>query len=110
MGEVLILQIHNDESRWIKNPDWFLERIVVKSSTQARTFLFPCYRWIESNMVVFQGKGISVVLVVKKNAISELHSRHLLKRFSLEKTKRCCSSDTGLFRILQPVPELLLTC
>ncbi|XP_068703458.1 allene oxide synthase-lipoxygenase protein-like [Montipora foliosa] len=57
VGEVLILQIHNDESRWIKNPDWFLERIVVKSSTQARTFLFPCYRWIESNMVVFQGKA-----------------------------------------------------
>lgn len=60
VGAVLIIRLHNDKSRWIENPDWFVDRLVVTSSTQEKAFLFPCYRWIETDLVIYQGEGNSV--------------------------------------------------
>lgn len=57
VGAVLIIRLHNDKSRWIENPDWFVDRIVVTSSTQEKAFLFPCYRWIETDLVIYQGEA-----------------------------------------------------
>lgn len=57
VGEVLMVQLHNDGSGWLANSDWFVNKIVVASSTQERAFQFPCYRWVVSDMIIFQGKG-----------------------------------------------------
>lgn len=57
VGEVLMIQLHNDGSGWLTNSDWFVNKIVVTSSTEERAFQFPCYRWVVSDMVIFQGKG-----------------------------------------------------
>ena len=58
VGKVLMIRLHLSENCWIKNSDWFVERIIVTSSTQKKAFLFPCHRWVESDMVIFHGKGI----------------------------------------------------
>ena len=65
VGEVLMIQLHNNSSGWLKNPDWFVNKIFVASSTQERAFQFPCYRWVVSDVVVFQGQGISITINVK---------------------------------------------
>ena len=57
VGEVVIISLHIDECFGISNPGWFVDKILVTSSTQEKAFLFPCYRWIQSDMVVCQGKG-----------------------------------------------------
>ena len=62
VGEILMIQLHNDGSGWLKTSDWFVNKIVVASSTEEKAFQFPCYRWVVSDMVVFQGKGSSIIL------------------------------------------------
>ena len=58
VGEVLMIHLHNDGARsWYKNPHWFVNKITVTSSKRQSPFEFPCYRWVVSDMVVFQGKG-----------------------------------------------------
>ena len=58
VGEILVIQLHNDGSILLTTSDWFVNKIVVASSTQEKAFQFPCYRWVVSDMVIFQGKGI----------------------------------------------------
>ena len=58
VGEVLMIHLHNSGGGWLyKNPDWFVNRISVISSSQQNPFEFPCYRWVLSDLVVFEGKG-----------------------------------------------------
>ena len=64
VGEVLLIQLHNNRSGWLKNSDWFVNKIFVASSTQERAFQFPCYRWVVSEVIVFQGQGISITMSV----------------------------------------------
>lgn len=64
VGEILMIHLRNDgRGWWFKNPDWFVNKISVISSTQDDPFEFPCYRWVLSEMVVFVGKGIFVLIV-----------------------------------------------
>ncbi|KAJ7376326.1 Arachidonate 5-lipoxygenase [Desmophyllum pertusum] len=59
VGKVLMIHLHNDRGGWwYKNPDWFVNRISVLSSTQDDPFEFPCYRWVLSDLDVFEGKAI----------------------------------------------------
>ncbi|KAM7441207.1 arachidonate 5-lipoxygenase [Porites harrisoni] len=59
VGEVLMVHLHNSGGGWWhKNPDWFVNRISVISSSQEDPFEFPCYRWVLSDLVVFEGKAI----------------------------------------------------
>lgn len=58
VGKVLMIQLHNDGGGWwYKNPDWFVNKISVLSSSQEDPFEFPCYRWVLSDLSVFEGKG-----------------------------------------------------
>ncbi|KAM7441211.1 Arachidonate 5-lipoxygenase [Porites harrisoni] len=59
VGEALMIHLHNNGGGWwYKNPDWFVNRISVISSSQQNPFEFPCYRWVLSDLVVFEGKAI----------------------------------------------------
>lgn len=60
VGKVLMVQLHNDRGGWwYKNPDWFVNKIAVLSSTQDyEPFEFPCHRWVLSDLMVFEGKAI----------------------------------------------------
>ena len=58
VGAVLMIRLENDGvGWWYKNPNWFVNKITVASSRQEKAFEFPCYRWVVSDMVVFQGTG-----------------------------------------------------
>ena len=60
VGELLMVHLNNDGGGWWhKNPDWFVNKISVISSKQLQEdpFEFPCYRWVLSDLVVFEGKG-----------------------------------------------------
>ena len=64
VGEVLMIHLHNNGGGWwYKNPDWFVNRISVISSSQQNPFEFPCYRWVLSDLVVFEGKGNKTLLL-----------------------------------------------
>ena len=38
---------------------WFLAKITIekKSSSRREIYVFPCYRWIEKDFVVYEGSG-----------------------------------------------------
>ena len=58
VGKVLMIQLRNDRGGWwYKNPDWLVNKISVLSSSQEDPFEFPCYRWVLSDLVIFEGKG-----------------------------------------------------
>ena len=58
VGKVLIIYLHNDRNGCLfKGPDWFISKISVQSSSHKDPFEFPCYCWVPSDLVVFQGKG-----------------------------------------------------
>ena len=60
VGQVLMIHLHNDGGGWwYKNPDWFVNKISVISSSQEDPFEFPCHRWVSSDLAVFEGKGIT---------------------------------------------------
>ncbi|XP_068704039.1 allene oxide synthase-lipoxygenase protein-like [Montipora foliosa] len=79
VGKVLMIRLHLSENCWIKNSDWFVERIIVTSSTQKKAFLFPCHRWVESDMVIFHGKAFlpfeSQPEVIRVQRVLELQER-----------------------------------
>ncbi|XP_022800953.1 allene oxide synthase-lipoxygenase protein-like [Stylophora pistillata] len=80
VGEVLMVHLHNDRGGWwYKNPDWFVNKIAVISSTQDDPFEFPCYRWVLSDLVVFEGRASlpfqELPDVVKHQRIFELKNR-----------------------------------
>ena len=63
VGEILMVHLHNDQGGWwYKNPDWFVNKIGVISSSQDEPFEFPCYRWVLSDLVVFEGRGMFLYL------------------------------------------------
>ena len=63
VGEILMVHLHNDQGGWwYKNPDWFVNKIAVISSSQDEPFEFPCYRWVLSDLVVFEGRGMFLYL------------------------------------------------
>ncbi|CAB3985700.1 allene oxide synthase-lipoxygenase -like [Paramuricea clavata] len=57
VGEVLVINLFNNGPLY-KDPDWFVNKITVISSKQEESFEFPCYRWLISKMVAFQGKAL----------------------------------------------------
>ena len=58
VGQVLLLQLHSDGGGWWhKNPDWFVNRISVISAKNSESYEFPCNRWVQNELKVFQGKG-----------------------------------------------------
>ncbi|XP_020618720.1 allene oxide synthase-lipoxygenase protein-like isoform X2 [Orbicella faveolata] len=80
VGKVLMIQLHNDGGGWwYKNPDWFVNKISVLSSSQEDPFEFPCYRWVLSDLSVFEGKAILPFQdqpeAVKNQRILELKQR-----------------------------------
>ena len=58
VGEVLLLQFHNDRGGWwYKNPDWFVNKVTVISAKYGNSYEFPCCRWVLEDLTVFEGKG-----------------------------------------------------
>lgn len=82
VGELLMVHLNNDGGGWWhKNPDWFVNKISVISSKQLQEdpFEFPCYRWVLSDLVVFEGKAIlpfqEHLAAVKSQRLLELQKR-----------------------------------
>lgn len=82
VGEILIVHLHNDGGGWWhKNPDWFVNKISIISSKQVQDdpFEFPCYRWVMSDLVVFEGKATlpfqELPSAVKSQRVLELQQR-----------------------------------
>ncbi|XP_078369939.1 allene oxide synthase-lipoxygenase protein-like isoform X2 [Oculina patagonica] len=59
VGKVLMIHLHNDRGGCLfKKPEWFVNKITVRSSSQDDLFEFPCYRWVLSELMAFKGKAI----------------------------------------------------
>ena len=44
--------------------DWFVDRITIKNNKTNVAYNFPCYRWVQNEMVIFEGTGkIDQILV-----------------------------------------------
>ena len=58
VGEMYFVELHSDQggSLW-EDPDWFVNKVTVISSSQDQVDVFPCYRWIIQDITLFHGKG-----------------------------------------------------
>ena len=86
VGEVVIISLHIDECFGISNPDWFVDKILVTSSTQEKAFLFPCYRWIQSDMIVCQGKGTLAYQLKPSVSVSALMPDDFTRQWGTPRT------------------------
>ena len=56
VGELLTIKLHNDQGGLYS--DWFVEKIMITCSQDPqRLYEFPCYRWVQSESIFFEGKG-----------------------------------------------------
>lgn len=81
VGEILVVHLHNDGGGWwYKNPDWFVNKISIISSKQVQDdpFEFPCYRWVMSDLVVFEGKG-TIALIWLAKLLNRILLYYLIK-------------------------------
>ena len=37
--------------------DWFVDRVTVKDKSTKVTYTFPCYSWIQEEIIIFEGSG-----------------------------------------------------
>ena len=46
--------------------DWYVDRITVKDKSTNVTYTFPCYSWIEDEIIIFEGSGNSCKLDMER--------------------------------------------
>ena len=55
VGELLMITLKNDGGGY--RSDWFVNRVMIKDKTKNANYDFPCNRWVQSQAIVFEGKG-----------------------------------------------------
>ena len=57
VGEIVMVSLRLGGLKILS--DWFLEKITIeaKCSYRREKYVFPCYRWIEEDFVVYEGAG-----------------------------------------------------
>ena len=74
VGDVLLVQLNNDGGGWYrKNPDWYCNVVTVINSKNGEIYTFPCYKWVHSETILFEGKGKgSFSIALKQTAEKDL--------------------------------------
>ena len=58
VGELLMIKIENDQSGFFHySSDLFLDNVSINYEDTNRVYEFPCYSWVETESVFFEGKG-----------------------------------------------------
>ena len=55
VGEILTIKLM--QSWFGRQDDWFVNKVYVTKTESSEVYEFPCYRWVQSELVVFEGKG-----------------------------------------------------
>ena len=57
VGEVVMLTLNNNREGF--GCDWYIAKITVEKELPggSEKYFFPCYRWVVSQLVVYEGKG-----------------------------------------------------
>lgn len=55
VGEPLMVKLKVFIGDLIGISDWFVDKVTVKAGST--TYTFPCYRWVQTEVVVFEGTG-----------------------------------------------------
>ena len=64
VGDLLMITLHNSGggffSDWFGFSDWFVNKVNISKTpnTSHRVYSFPCFRWVTTELVVFEGKGM----------------------------------------------------
>ena len=58
VGEIYFIELHSNQSGgfW-QDPDWFVNKVTIISSSQSDVYFFPCFRWVIADLTLFPGKG-----------------------------------------------------
>ncbi|XP_028395809.1 allene oxide synthase-lipoxygenase protein [Dendronephthya gigantea] len=80
VGDIQLIELHSDGGGyWSGDADWFVNRVIVLSSSQDRVYSFPCFRWIIKDMVLFPGEATlpfhKVPAIVSEQRQKELEQR-----------------------------------
>lgn len=55
VGELLMVVLKSDGGRLYS--DWFVNRVTIKDKTKNVTYDFPCNRWVQDEVLIFEGTG-----------------------------------------------------
>nr|ABW76418.1 allene oxide synthase/8R-lipoxygenase fusion protein [Gersemia fruticosa] len=80
VGDIQLIELHSDQGGyWSGDPDWYVNRVTIISSSQDRIYSFPCYRWILKDIVLFPGEATlpfhEVPAIVSEQRQNELEER-----------------------------------
>ena len=56
VGEIVMVSLNIN--RMFFKSDWYVAKIVIEKDTGDKKYIFPCYRWVIDQLVVYEGKGI----------------------------------------------------
>nr|AHK60922.1 allene oxide synthase/8R-lipoxygenase fusion protein a [Capnella imbricata] len=80
VGDIQLIELHSDGGGyWSGDLDWFVNKVVILSSSQDRVYSFPCFRWVIKDMVLFPGEAKlpfhEVPAIVSEQRQKELEQR-----------------------------------
>ena len=57
VGDIILIKLYNDQGRWFeRGNDWFVARVHITTENPSRVYQFPCYRWVQTELTLFEGK------------------------------------------------------
>lgn len=64
VGDVVMITLNNNAMGF--KSDWYVAKVIVEKEVEdeKKKYEFPCYRWVVHHLLVFEGKGKIVKLVV----------------------------------------------
>ena len=64
VGELLMIKVENDQSGFFHlSSDLFLDVVLINyEKDSSKVYEFPCYSWVQTESVFFEGKGAYIRL------------------------------------------------
>ena len=70
VGDVAMITLHEDD--FGLKCDWYVANVTVEKYIEGviEKYEFPCYRWVIGELVIYEGKGLNLIidLIIKRNA------------------------------------------
>ncbi|XP_028397585.1 allene oxide synthase-lipoxygenase protein-like [Dendronephthya gigantea] len=56
VGDIIMVSLNNNGMGFKSN--WYVAKVVIEKETEEKKYIFPCYRWVIDQLVVYAGKAI----------------------------------------------------
>ena len=84
VGDVLTIKLKNDGKGLFS--DWFVNKVYIMKTNPPEVCVFPCYRWVDGEIVLFRGKGNYKQVALTNTHGSDCLLQHLTQGHFFQRT------------------------